>query len=486
MLERYLEPGTFRSGVRSYIRRHREGVATASDLWRALENASTLDVTSIVEPWISQTGFPLLRTKRTRQGRRLLAQERFLLARPTLAGRAESSTRWPIPWLGRSGSRPDVGGRPSSRRSRGRQSRHLLTASRASIPSPEGDGDWLYGNAFESGFFRLDHQHESESLRDAVFALDPIERIGWLGHEWALARGRRASIARVLELVAALRAETDPDVLATIEGVLRALASRPPGRDRQATGEALAGWIETRFAARLDATGILPRRGETERERSARAHLIGIVVGLGRHSDWGQACSALAEAHLSSGRSLPGETASVILQIAAQRGDAKVHRQLRRSIADAATPQIRRRTLLALAGFEAAPLLARTLRLSLDRRVAPVVDRATLLMGLLAGPRTAEPTWIHLQESWSRLEREMPPILLARVAGETSRALEPTRAKEIELFFARRPLAAGGRAIEQVLEELEIARRFDAHAGPELADFLAHPDRGPSWSLAHS
>ena len=170
----------------------------------------------------------------------------------------------------------------------------------------------------------------------------------------------------------------------------------------------------------------------------------------------------------------------MILQTAAQRGDAKLHRQLRRSIADATTPQIRRRALLALAGFDAPPLLARTLRLSLDRRVAPVVDRATLLMGLLAGPRTAEPTWVHLQESWSRLEREMPPILLARVAGETSRALDPSHGKGIERFFARHPLAAGGRTIEQVLEELAIARRFDAHAGRELAKFLARPDRGPA------
>ena len=68
MLERYVGASAFRKGVRTYIRRHRNAAAAAEDLWAALEEASSLPIESIVRPWTTSTGYPVVRAKSTKNG----------------------------------------------------------------------------------------------------------------------------------------------------------------------------------------------------------------------------------------------------------------------------------------------------------------------------------------------------------------------------------------------------------------------------------
>ena len=143
-----------------------------------------------------------------------------------------------------------------------------------------------------------------------------------------------------------------------------------------------------------------------------------------------------------------------------------------KAIRNAQTPQARRRPLFALASFAPGPGLDRTLRASLDRKLAPAVDRATLLMLLLAGRESASPTWAHLQASWSQLEGEMPPILLGRLAGETARALPLSEAKQIRPFFEAHPLTAGTRVLRQIAEEIAIAKQVRRHCAKSLRAYL--------------
>jgi hypothetical protein len=131
--------------------------------------------------------------------------------------------------------------------------------------------------------------------------------------------------------------------------------------------------------------------------------------------------------------------------------------------------------LFALGGFSDRGGIARALRAAGDPRLAPVVDRAGLLIGMLGARETAEATWLHLQSHWPRLEREMPPILLARLAGELAAALPLDRLREIHPFFARHPLQAGHRTLRQLAEQIAIARRLRRRAGPELRSLLIGP-----------
>ncbi|MBY0402139.1 M1 family metallopeptidase, partial [Myxococcota bacterium] len=214
MLENYLGSERFREGVQLYLRRHRERAATASDLWSALAEVCDEPIEKIVAPWMLQTGFPLVHVARRNDGDRdvvVLEQERFR----TRAGRTARSTRsarstrharkaagdprWAIPWVGRIGRGDDGNARAV---------RHLFTKTRDRVAGQGAMLTWIYGNAGEAGFFRVAHgEAETRDLLAARASLSPLERIGLVGHQWALARAGRAPLDPLLDLVASLGEE---------------------------------------------------------------------------------------------------------------------------------------------------------------------------------------------------------------------------------------------------------------------------------------
>ena len=467
MLAGYLGHDLFRDGIRLYIRRHREDAATASNLWAALGEVSGVRVEEIISPWTLQTGYPLVSLQRQeRKGRRVieLAQERFL-ALPARKRKTEKTALWSIPWVGRVGQ---------VHADDARALRHLFAKSRDRIASQGTERMWIYGNADEAGFFRVEHgESEREDLLANLSSLSPLERIGYVGHQWALARANRIPIASLLDLVAALGAEEDPDVLFGIESVLsrlgqRLAASRGPGVEAR-----LRAWVAVHFGGQIDRLGLEATPDDDERRRLRRARIFSIVGYFARVDAVCRECVSRCAHHFSTGEPLPTELSNEIIRIAASLGGESLHRMLCESTRDATTPQARRRTLFALAEFDQPKMLRASLVASLDVSLAPAPDRAALLEALLARPATAPATWRHLQKVWPRLEKQMPPILLAQLAGATADALPHTSAIEIRDFFKRHPLAAGSRVLRQIAEEMAIAKRFEAQAGADLEAYLA-------------
>ncbi len=472
MLEGYLGHEVFRQGVRLYIRRHREGTATASDLWAALSEASDLPVESIVGPWTLQTGYPLV-SLRIREKNGLgtieLRQERFLSlprrARARRSGIARPRERWTIPWVGRIGL---------GRGDDARAVKHLLTKRREEIPGRGAELTWIYGNAGETGFFRVEYERSVfEDLLANVQSLSPLERIGFVGHQWALVRALRVPIANLLDLIAALGTDEDPDVLFAVEGVLEKIDRRLAARAGRLVEERLRAWVAVYFGGQIDALGFEPRPGEDPRHRMRRARIISILGRFAHAESVRKACLSRLSAHLDSGVPLPTELADEIVRIGAGVGDASLHASLLDATRRATTPQTRRRMLLALAEFDGEREFRSTLRAALEATLAPAPDRAALLAALLMRPTTAEATWYHLERIWPRLEKQLPPILLARLASASAAALPPSSRAEIRAFFETHPLVAGPRVLRQIAEEMSIADRLEKHVGPRLEAYLA-------------
>ncbi len=84
MLEQFLGPEVFRKGLFQYLSAHQYGNARTADLWSALEEASGQPVTSIMNSWTNQMGYPVLRVESDTTGKDLeltLHQERFVYDR---------------------------------------------------------------------------------------------------------------------------------------------------------------------------------------------------------------------------------------------------------------------------------------------------------------------------------------------------------------------------------------------------------------------
>ncbi len=387
------------------------------------------------------------------------------LALPPRENRSDP-TRWTIPWVGRAGQ---------ADRGESLELRLLLSKQREQLPSQAAELSWIYGNAGEAGFFRVDHgRAEHENLLANLASLSRLERIGLVGHQWALAQAGRAPIESLLELLARFGdVEEDPDVLAAVEAVLLRLCRRlAPSAGPQVEAR-LRSWIGSRFGDDLDRVGPSPMPDENEGELLRRARMLSIIGGLAQTEEVVRECARLAAQHFTHGTPLRPELASEIIQIAARRADSFLHAALRAATREAKTPQARRRYFFALAECTGADLVEDSLDAALDGELAPAPDRAQLIALLLTRRETAMPTWIRLQKAWKRLEREMPPILLARLAGATAEALPTDEAAAIRAFFDRHPLAAGSRVLSQIAEQLEIARRFERSAGPALTAYLS-------------
>lgn len=101
MLRDYIGDKAFKSGLRYYFKAHAYSNASRDDLWHCLTAASKRDIASIMTPWLTQSGMPVVKVKQTRD-QILISQQRFLL------DNKPDERLWPIPLLASQSLSPDL------------------------------------------------------------------------------------------------------------------------------------------------------------------------------------------------------------------------------------------------------------------------------------------------------------------------------------------------------------------------------------------
>ncbi|GJJ10179.1 hypothetical protein Clacol_004405 [Clathrus columnatus] len=84
----------FLKGVHIYLKNHLYSNTVAEDLWAGIQEATGLDIPTLMDNWISKTGYPVLTVKETEDGIHI-RQDRFLIT-----GKAEekdNQTIWHVP-----------------------------------------------------------------------------------------------------------------------------------------------------------------------------------------------------------------------------------------------------------------------------------------------------------------------------------------------------------------------------------------------------
>lgn len=463
MIERWLGPEIFRAGVRAYVRRHREGNTIAADLWHALAEASGQDVAKVARAWIETPGFPLVgvRTKRTGNATKIeLTQQRFHAAGPK---RGATPVRWPIPLVVK---HVDANGTA-------RDERRVMSRARDAIEIAGPAPALVYGNANEGGFFRPLHEGEAfAALCQRTSALAPVERMGLVGHQWAFVRAGQATLASVLDLVAALHDEVEPDVLLSLRFPLSFVDDQiAPAAGADAPAR-LRAWLAATFAPGFEALGWDPAKNEPTEVRVRRAALLGLAGDLGEHPRIVETAIARAERYLGDRTSLDANLADAAVSIAARHGDARRWARFESAVRKSETPQERRRFLMALGEFRDRALVDRTLAATLGDLV-PTQDVAILLVRLLGNRVARERTWAFVKRRFSALRRRMPPMLAGRVVEALSALQTPTYRRDVAAFFRAHPLPTAERALRQCLERFDLNTRIRRRTAPELRSWLA-------------
>ena len=218
MLEQFLGPESFQRGLQGYLSAHQYRNARTEDLWSALESASGEPVTSIMDSWTKQMGYPVLQVETTGvPGRRelILSQQRFVYDR-LLDDSGTDAEVWRVPVRVTHG-----GGEATSLLMDGRQVRLPL---RISDEAEGAAASWFKVNPDQTGFFRVNYQPEDwDKLVPAIQSLElsASDRLGIQNDAYSLSRAGMLPVTRFLAMARSYSNETDASVWGDLSSNLR-------------------------------------------------------------------------------------------------------------------------------------------------------------------------------------------------------------------------------------------------------------------------
>jgi puromycin-sensitive aminopeptidase len=464
MIEGYLGEDRFRDGIRLYMRRHREGNATADDLWNALGEASGEPILDMANGWIRQTGYPVvdLALEQPASGATVvrLSQRRFF-ADPGAAA-VDAAPRWLVPIVLRFRDGDDPGNI--------KEQRVLLTEASASVTlAARGKVQWCIGNAESRGFYRTAYDAAAlGSLLPAVTELRPPERVALLSDQWALVRADLAPIERFLDLVAGLKDEADHVVLDEIVGRLSLIEHRfLDDVDR----ERFAAFVSAMYGERATELGWSPASDEDDEVRLGRAVLLRALAVVAR----------VPEVVLEAAGRLPPATGpagvdpnllDVVVTAAARIADQPSFEDLRARARTETDPAAKRRYLHALARVERPPLPARAVELALSDDV-PMQDFSSYVGTLLGNRATREMTFGMIRDRWAETRAKADsPMILRRLVEALGALPERRHYDDVRAFLEAHPIEGARQAIAQTLERMRMDASLRERILPRVGAWL--------------
>jgi aminopeptidase N len=364
MVEDWIGPDVFRAGMRAYMKAHAYSNATSADLWAALSAASSKNVAAVAAGFTEQPGIPLVHvTRRCVKGKATLtlSEDRFAIHDPKA-----KKLIWTIP--------------VSLGAAAGPVTHSLLGAAPVTLPI-ESCGAVQKANLGEDGYYRV--QYDAASLQPLVahFAeFGPADRANLLGDEFALFLAGREPLSAYLDMLPALKGETNiavwDDTLDHLSELDRLMRGSPARAAFRAFARAL---VQPEFA-RL---GWDAKPGESFLDALLRPRLIG---ALGEFDDPEVTAEARRrfDAFLAHPASLAANLREPVLLIVGHHADQATYDTLRRLGVQAPGTEEKLRFFSAMAAAQDPKLIAQTMQFAAsgaipNGRIPMVINTAAMM-----------------------------------------------------------------------------------------------------------
>ena len=301
MLLTYLGEDNFRKGLKTYFEKFAYQNTTRDDLWAELQKASHVDVAQFMNPWLHQSGMPLVRVTMVDKTHVSLSQRRLLFDGD------DDHSLWPVPLLANQKTSVDV-----------------LHSKEEVIEVEVEDAETLVINSSGTGHYVVHYEDKAKQTflakQIASQSLITEDRINVLNDLLLLAKGGQASITEALEIVAQCKNEPRDAVwgmLARVIAVAGGLGEYNQNIEQplKAMRRMLAGdWYQQ--------LGWDDRPGDDPNTQLLRQSILGILVA-GEHPD----VIAQSLERYSKAKSLEdinAEQRALILITAVRHGDSEV------------------------------------------------------------------------------------------------------------------------------------------------------------------
>ena len=261
MVRALLGDEALREGLKNYFAAHKYGNATGDDLWKALGEASGLDIGAIMHSWLEQPGYPVVNAK-VEDGKLVLTQKQFFIGEGKEVGR-----KWQIP----------------------------LNSNYAAVPKIMKDGKLVVGDyadlIADNGVpFRLNVGNNSDfivkydkTLLDDILnhidELDAVDKLQLLQDFRLLAEGGHMSYADIVPLLPKFADSTSPIVNNALYRIMTTLRNFvTPDSKEEKDLKKLYNLLSEKQVKRL---GLLPKAGESTDDNLTRPYVVAASLYAG-------------------------------------------------------------------------------------------------------------------------------------------------------------------------------------------------------------
>ena len=439
MLEHYVGEPNFRKGLKKYLSDFKYKNAQGVDLWNAIGKASKMPVTSMINTWLKQPGFPLVEINQ--DGNMLkFKQKRYLLEH----NKKFNKGLWSIPLS--LGLENEI-------------SKKLFNTKSTSVKIPKNTIGFV-ANYGRKGFYRV--KYDEGILLDLKMLVDEkripaIDRWAIQNDLFSLCVSGNEEVRNYLDFSDAYYNEDS--YLASVN-VAHNLASLYFRVFDQPFAEEIRDYAVNYFRKILFNLGWEPQKSDKHTDALLRAFVIST---LGKMNDEEVTKEALRRysKFLKSPNSLSPDLVEPICSIAAWNGNAKTHAQLIKLYKNAKTMEEKLRFLGAMCGFKDEKLLIKSLNFSQTPEVRSQ-NMQLPIMKVAANPYGEKVLWPWLKKNWKKLNKKVGHgnPLFNRIVASISSVVDDSMEKEITQFFKKNPTPGTERTQSQTLERIRINSKF--------------------------
>lgn len=441
MVEHYVGEAAFQRGVHDYMEAHKFGNATAEDFWGAQTKASGKPVDAVMSSFVSQPGEPLLTFAAAGNGNYTVKQSRFFLAPPATV----PVQTWAVPVCTGKGGCQLIRGNAT------------VTAA-----TPE-----ALRNLDAKGYYRSNYDAATlQAVLKNAPSYTAAERILLVGDRYALLRSGQGTVAEYMQLVEALKADPNAQVLQQSLSGLGSLRSRVASDDQ---GDAIAAWVRAEFGPVYQSLGA-PSKSEPIEKAQRRVTLFSLLGGAKDPAVLVQA-NIMAADYLNGSSAIDPELAEIAVALAAQHGDVALYDRLQQLAQTSTDPNTQTRSLYLLASFEDPALVTRTL----DDIAAGKVrnqDSWILMTILLQTRKTREQAWTYIKAHWDAIHAQLTTSSGNRLVSATGSFCSQAEYADVQQFFATHKVDSSDRALRDALNSIQSCITFRGKQQDGLQQWL--------------
>lgn len=452
MLEQYLGADTFRKGVSLYLNKHKYGNAETTDLWDGIEEASKEPVRQMMDSWIFQPGYPMLKVEENKDGI-TISQNRFFY----LPDGQNKEQLFHVPVM------------LKAETEKGIVTKKFILSEKSTTINLGGKINWLVVNEGGHGFYRVSYSSAllEKLCKHLTDKLLPIERFNLVNDTWASCLSGQTPVSEYLKLVQLFSDENDKNVWAIIIASLAYLNKVIDDNNRTEL-QAFVRKLLNKIYGKL---GWEAKKGENELTAQLRGMIISASGALGNDTDVQEKAKEYFAKYKKDKTQVDPNVAQALVGVLAFAGNDAMYEEFISQYKNAKTPQEEQRFLFALAGFQCEDLLKKTLDSSISGEVR-TQNAPYLIQAVMNNPKARKLSWEFFQTNFDKFLKLFPANTIPRMSEGVTNLVDAKLEEEVVKFFAAHKVPHGGKTIDQHLEKLKVAVSFKQREGAKLLQSL--------------